>query len=168
MLFMPGVTMENLVIRKARLEDKEQVNQAHVRSIKEVCSRDYSPEQIEKWSSLKYSDDIWSNTVNKDCCYLIEKDSQIYGFCHAKIHNDNRGEIAGLYFTPEILGKGFGRKIFERCLAYLKQFNPEKIFIVGTKTAKGFYETMGFRTLEKKIIQIRGVDVECYHMEREI
>jgi len=58
--------MDNIIIRKAELEDKERVNQAHIRSIREVCLKDYSPEQIEKWSSIKYSDDVWATTVNKD------------------------------------------------------------------------------------------------------
>jgi hypothetical protein len=89
--------MSRMAIREAKLEDKDQVNHAHVRSIREVCSKDYSPAQIQAWSDLKYSDEIWSNTVINDCCYLIEKDSKVQGFCHAKVHDNGIGVIAGMY-----------------------------------------------------------------------
>lgn len=158
------------LIRKAEVADKEKVNRAHVYSIKEICSKDYTPLQIDRWSDLKYSDDIWSNTVLNDCCYVLEEkdNSEIHGFCHAKIHPDGRGEIVGLYFTSDVVGKGMGREIFLKCLEYLKAHQARVIFLIGTKTAKGFYQKMGFEIIYKKVAQIRGVEIECFYMELNI
>ncbi len=156
---------EGIIIRKASLQDKKSVEAAHIRSIREVCSKDYSKEQIEKWSALKYSDDVWDKTVNQDSCYLVVSGSVVYGFCHAKTHENNRGEIVGLYFTPEIIGQGLGRTVFDRCMKYLDEHNAKTIFIRGTKTAKGFYEAMGFKIIESGTLQVRGTDIEYYYME---
>ena len=113
------------------------VNIAHKRSIREVCSKDYNPEQIEKWSDVTYTLDRWTNTVTNECCYVIELDNEIHGVCHSKVHEDNRGEIVGLYLTPEVIGIGVGRQIFEKCMDYIKGFNSKIVFINGTLTAKG-------------------------------
>lgn len=156
---------EEIIIRKAILQDKRSVEAAHIRSIREVCSKDYSADQIEKWSAIKYSDDIWHNTVNRDCCYLVVKGSVTYGFCHAKIHENNRGEIVGLYFTPEIIGQGLGRTVFDKCMTYLDEHLTKTIFIRGTKTARGFYEAMGFKVIESGTLQIRGAEIAYYYME---
>ena len=157
--------MASMTIRVAKLEDKEQVNRAHVRSIKEVCSKDYSPLQIQAWSDLKYSDDIWSNTVLNEFCYLVEKDSEVQGFCHAKVHDDGVGVIAGMYLTPDVIGQGFGRKLIEKCLDHLKRHGSKRIVLTGTKSAHGFYEAMGFEVKKEGVIQIRNTDIECLYME---
>ncbi|WP_417334717.1 GNAT family N-acetyltransferase [Halobacteriovorax marinus] len=160
--------MSEIKIRKAKVEDMEAVNAAHRRSIKEVCSKDYTAEQIEKWSDVTYALERWKNTIENECCYILEQNNEIYGVCHSKIHDDNRGEIVGLYLTPEVIGKGLGRKIFEKCLSYVKDFKPALVFINGTITAKGFYEAMGFHAVEEKQINIRGADVKIHYMEMNL
>lgn len=157
--------MSTVKIRKAEIKDMEAVNAAHRRSIREVCSKDYTSDQIEKWSDVTYSLDVWTNTVTNECCYVLEQDGEIYGFCHSKVHDEKKGEIVGLYLTPEIIGKGYGRKIFDKCVNYIKDFNPKLIFINGTITAKGFYEAMGFQSKEEKLINIRGANVTIHYME---
>ena len=160
--------MIDVKIRKARVEDMLAVNNAHKRSIREVCSKDYNADQIEKCSDITYTVDRWTNTVSNECCYIVELDDEIHGVCHSKVHDDNRGEIVGLYLTPEVIGLGVGRSIFTKCLDYIKEHSSRVVFISGTLTAKGFYEKMGFKSVKKVNYNIRGIDVEIHRMEMEI
>ena len=157
-----------MLIRKAKIEDKEKVNQAHIRSIREVCAKDYTEDQIAKWSNLTYTDDVWSKTVHKNCCYVIEVNENIFGFCHSYIANSSEGEIAGLYLTPEVIGKGFGRIIFSKCIEYLKENNCKKAYLYSTKTSQKFYQRMGFKLIETKMITLRGTSLESHYMEMEL
>jgi len=152
----------------ANIADKDAVNAAHCRSIREVCYRDYTTEQIEKWSNLTYDDERWSQGVEQDFYLVIEKQGQVCGFCHAKVHSASQGEIVGLYLTPEVIGVGAGREVFEKAIAYLRQVQVTYVFIYGTKTAKGFYEKMGFVTKEEKQIPLRGTTLQTFVMEKQL
>ena len=39
----------SITIRRAKHEDSPQIIDSHSRSIREICSRDYTPKQIEAW-----------------------------------------------------------------------------------------------------------------------
>lgn len=156
------------ILRKVERLDIEKVMECHRRSIREICVKDYSHDQIQKWSNINYSMDIWKNTVERDCCYVYERDDKILGFCHAMLRENEVGEIVGMYFVPEIQGLGLGRKIFNLCIDYLKENNVKKVIIHGTKTAKAFYESMGFNCLGKKEVNIRGAIIESYDFEKKI
>jgi putative acetyltransferase len=156
------------LIRRARINDMIEVMRAHRLSIKEICSKDYNPEQIEKWSDVKYTNEIWEDSVNKDIYYVIEVDGRIEGFCHSQVHANNVGEIKGLYFTKVVQGTGLGREVFELSMNNLRADGCKTFFIFATKTAKGFYEKMGFREVESLNIQVRGANLECYKMEMSL
>ena len=157
--------MSEFLIREAVLSDKEAVNKAHVRSIREVCSKDYTPEQIAAWSDVIYDDQIWQNTVLKDRCYVVEKDSEVLGFCHAGVRDESRGIIIGLYLVPEAIGKGLGRKLFDQAMDYLNEQKVIKVTVQGTKTARPFYEAVGFVVTEETTMDLRGITLECICME---
>lgn len=155
-------------IRKSTLEDIYGVQEAHKRSIIEMCSGDYSREQIEKYADINYSKEIWEKSVTSEFLLVVEANDKIEGFCHAKININGEAHIVGLYLTKAIAGKGIGSEIFEMAMEYLKKYNPPKIYLTGTITAKGFYEKMGFLVVEKRQISIRGAMLDCFNMEKII
>lgn len=157
--------MSEIIIRNTLVEDMKAVMDAHRRSIIELCSKDYNDEQIKCWSTVKYSLDIWKCSVNDEFHLVVEKDGRIEGLCHACIHSEGVGEIKGLYFTKEIAGQGYGRKAFEQSLEFLKEGRCKKVIITGTKTARPFYEKMGFSCINERSLNIRGSDLICYSME---
>jgi putative acetyltransferase len=158
--------MKNLVIRKTKLEDMKSVEDAHRSSIQEICSRDYTEDQIESYSFVKYTLDRWENSVNNDYHIVVEVDGNVEGFCHAKMLDNGDGEVVGLYFTRKIVGQGIGRKVVENAFDYLNKYNPKKIVLTGTITAKPFYEKMGFIEIEKKKINMRGAELTCFKMDK--
>lgn len=157
----------NYTIRKTKIADMQAVESAHRKSIIELCSKDYTPEQIDKYSNVKYTPDRWEASVNNDYHICVEVDGVIEGMCHSRIREDGHGEILGLYFTKAIAGNGIGREIVEMAFEYFKKFNPAKIVLTGTVTAKPFYVKLGFREIKEKTIILRGVEIECFEMEKE-
>ena len=112
------------------------VEDAHRKSIIKICSKDYSPDQIEKYSAINYSSENWEKSINNDYHLVVEVNNTIEGFCHAKIGDNGDGHIVGLYFSQVIAGQGIGRKVIEMTFNYLDQFMPRKIVLTGTVTAK--------------------------------
>ena len=97
-----------------------------------------------------------------------KKGSKIEGFCHACVLEKNIGEIKGLYFTSEIVGLGYGRKVFEEAINWLDQNKCKKIVITATKTARAFYEKMGFSCINEMNVNVRGTCLICYKMEKNL
>ena len=158
----------NYKIRKSKIADMRSVEDAHRRSILEICSKDYTADQIEKFSGVKYTSDIWDNSINNEYHIVVEVDGKIEGMCHAKLREDGDGEIVGLYFSKVISGQGIGREVVEMAFKYLEQFRLKKIVLTGTVTAKHFYKKMGFVEKVEKKINIRGAEITCYSMEKSL
>ena len=158
--------MAKPLIRKSKLEDKQAVKDAHIRSIRQICSKDYTPAQIKAWAQPAYTDDVWVRAINQQLHQVVELNQIIEGFCHSTVHDDGTGEILGLYLTPEVSGLGVGRAIAEQGLDYIKSLTPSKVVVESTITAKGFYQALGFKVLHEICDhEIRGELVKCYRME---
>lgn len=153
----------NWIIRNAKVEEKPLVNEAHIRSIREVVARDYNQEQIDAWASLKYTDDVWQNSLANDHYRVVEIDGLIEGFCHSRIHKNGRGEIMGLYLAPNANGKGIAREMFEMARGWFRENGVNEVDVTATKTALGFYQRMGFELKgEAQDHAIRGVAIEAF------
>lgn len=135
------------------------VMRAHRESIQKICSKDYSREQIEK-----YSKDIWERSVLNDHHYVVEVDGKVEGMCHAHLSDKGVGMILGLYFTPKIKGQGIAKIAINQAIKYLKNQNVSEIKLTSSLTAKGFYERMGFVVIRQKVTSIRGVEIESFEM----
>ena len=51
---------------------------------------------------------------------------------------------------------------------YIKESDVEKVFINGTKTARGFYQAMGFKPIAEKVVDVRGAQIEIFYMEMDL
>ncbi len=149
-----------LNIRRAQHSDAQSIIDSHIRSIREVCSQDYTPRQIEAWSGRNFRVDMWRETMDKDLVWVVEIDSHVRGFGHLSFQNENVGEVMGLYFTPECRGLGAGKKLFQIM---------NELQLHATITAKTFYEMCGFKQVGDICnLEMRGVLIPCFSMSCKI
>lgn len=119
------------VIRRAKHEDAGQIISSHIRSIREVCSKDYTNTQIDAWSGLNFREDIWRNTIDRDFVWVIEQSQLVSGFGHIRLKRDRSATIEGLYFAPEAVGMGLGRET-------VVQFNGVSVECIEMKWSRPF------------------------------
>ena len=136
--------MSELIIRPFQLGDESGICDAHIASIKELCSKDYPSKAIEIWSNRgpdKYLDSI---ERYGEKFWVAEIDNEIIGFA-GWVQNCMRG----FYMHPKVTRKGYGRKLFQAAEQdMLKNSDTEYCEITSTITAKPFYEAMGFKVIE--------------------
>ena len=143
-----GMDEQGLKIRKTVLADMDAVCLAHGRSVRGMCFGDYTARQIAGWSSFDYDKKVWRDSVCGGYHLVIEREGVVEGFAHAMVVGDEkRGVIKGLCFTEAVAGKGYGRKVFEMMMAYLRGEGCERFEVAATVTGRGFYERMGFEVL---------------------
>jgi ribosomal protein S18 acetylase RimI-like enzyme len=110
-----GVAM--VIIRRAVGDDCEGILRAHVASIRELCARDYTPEQIEAWAGPKRAD-VYLKVMERHTLVVAEEDGEILGFGEVAVHPEGglgpgEVEICGLYVHPAHGRCGVGRAIVD-------------------------------------------------------
>jgi putative acetyltransferase len=159
----------SLLIRKAEHKDAEGIIQVHVDSIQEICSNDYSAPEIETWASMKFKPEVWRQRIDRDHFWVIDDNGVIRGFAHLAILDEEEGEVMGLYLTPPVLKKGLGKKLFLEMETLAVKYHLKRLSLLSTKTAKSFYERLGFRQFSSDTsVDIKGVPIACHPMMLEL
>jgi len=153
-------------IRPARPEDCAGICAAHLASIRDICSRDYTPEEVESWCAGK-TPETYAPLIQQYRWLVAELGGRIVGFGELDPAVTPRtAEIRGLYLAPEAVGRGIGRDLVERLLAMARAAGARRMILKGTLTAEAFYQRMGFRTVERTTHRSRGgLDLACVAME---
>lgn len=134
------------LIRPARIEDAEAIFIAHKRAIYEICSKNYSEEQIKSWMPDSRSATGYIERIqNLDNHYfIIEVANILAGF--ASYRGD---EITGFYFHPDFVGKGLATALFQAIENAIKHSGHHSIELQSTITAMPFYQKMGMQMIEQ-------------------
>lgn len=159
-----------LIIRKARPGEEAQLHEAHMRSIREVCSRDHTAEEISGWGHRPLGN-RWTVAIERDQVLVVEMDGLILGVGHLGVLSDNpeEGHIYALYLTPEATGIGVGAKIANQLLDYARSKGVKVVRLYSTITAHKFYQRLGFVDVgEMQTMMIGGNPVRCYPMVKSI
>jgi GNAT superfamily N-acetyltransferase len=160
-----------LVIRRARPGDEADIHTAHMRSIREVCSKDHSQEEIRGWG-FRPLNDRWFRLIREEFVWVAEAGGKIQGFGHLKIFEKDgvkKAHVFGLYLTPELIGLRVGHKIATLMLETAHELGVVSVSLKSTITAHDFYKRLGFvDTGEMLQIEINGSLVRCYPMEMRI
>ncbi len=90
---------------------------------------------------------------NKEVYYILEDNGKVVGGGGIKkLANteDNICELQKMYFAPEARGKGYGKKMFNKCMLSAKEMGYERCYLESAsalKTAISMYEKNGFEHL---------------------
>jgi ribosomal protein S18 acetylase RimI-like enzyme len=158
-----------LIIRKAVHDDAPLIIQSHIRSIREVCLLDYTPEQIAAWSGRDFKVSRWCESIDRDQVWVISNEQrEIFGFGHLMFPVDGEGYVAGLYFVPEAKGLGFGQQMMGLILAEARKRQLKLIKLDGTKTALKFYLAAGFVAGESACVVMADQQIDCIKMQMHL
>lgn len=158
-----------ITLRPATAADTSAVCALHIASIRELCGPDYTPAEIESWVAGK-TPETYLPWLEKSDFWVGEVGGEIAGFIMMQpTESEEVAEIYGLYLSPRFAGRGVGRALVERMLELARSRAVKRMFLFGTKTARPFYERMGFRMICTHQHTTRGGAVlDCWRMEREL
>jgi putative acetyltransferase len=150
-----------LVIRLAQLEDFNQIIELQTRSLKILCSQDYSWEQLE---SLANDQKHWVGY--DETIFIAEYDGRLVGF--SSLLNSSP-EISGLYVTPELARKGVGTQLLAVVEKAAIKRRERFLKVVSSLTAVPFYEAKGYRLLvPSSLWTSTGVWIPCMKLEKNL
>jgi putative acetyltransferase len=155
-----------VTIRRAIHTDSDDIIVAHVRSIRGLCSKDYTQEQIEAWAGRNFKASLWDQAIDRDFVWVVEVDAKVLGFGHLALMDEKTGEVMGLYFTPELKGQGAGKKLLGIMKLEAQIHGIKELNLFATLTAKSFYQSQGFSQVSGDLsIEMRGIQIPCFPMK---
>ena len=151
--------------RPATKADAGGIWELHVRAIRELCTRDYTVEQIEAWAGPKQPGD-YLEPIRSKRLFVAEQGGRVVGFGD---YHATKNEISAVYVDPDFGGQGIGRALFLVVIGELKARGYSHVELDASLNSVGFYEAMGCRKLELRLHPFRpGVSIPCMRMVIEL
>ncbi len=160
-------------IRKATLADVQSIIILATTIWNEVYSNIISKAQIDYMLEARYNEyRIKSEIESEDNVYFMAfSESEFVGFAHVGLLDEDTSYLHKIYFLSNLRGKGLGKMILSEVVNFAKT-NKSTSLVLNVNRANpalGFYEKMGFETIESVDETIGGgFFVNDYVMEKLI
>ncbi|WP_342526705.1 GNAT family N-acetyltransferase [Chryseomicrobium sp. FSL W7-1435] len=151
-------------IRRAILEDAEQIAKVHVDSWR-TTYKNIIPQAFLDGLSYSKRIPLWEMNLSRPENYVLvaeNEHSQIVGFAdtskRAENVHPNSLDLTSIYLLEEYQGQGIGRALLQELFAYYKSQKVEKVFVevLADNKTKYFYEAFGAKHLRDIEIKIAG------------
>ncbi|MFL1012304.1 GNAT family N-acetyltransferase [Flavisericum labens] len=144
---------DTIVIREIEPQDNEQIE----RVIK-LCFHEFKiPLEGTAYADPETKKMFESYQNDNDVYYVVENDGIVMGGAGVKPLRDHEKEVCEIqkmYFSPEIRGLGYGKKVFEKCMESAKKMDYKTCYLESAsqlKAAIHIYENYGFKHLESAL-----------------
>lgn len=149
-------------IRKACNADKENISILHIASIKKLCEKYYSCDQISAWTSLLIPSAY--DQALREKAFLIACDSK-QNLMGIGILDAKNAEVSAIYIHPDSVGKGVGSRLLNELERLAGNSNITTITVHSTLNAEGFYKVHGYIKEELTFHDLpNGSKLECVRM----
>lgn len=153
-----------MIIRKGNISDLPEMRSLFTETITAVCTKDYDTDQIDAWKSGAENEERWMQVIDKQFVIVAKVNGQMVGFCTL-----DRGNYIDLLFVhKDFQHQGIALKMY----TFIEQeaiLRKQKILTADvSKTAKPFFEKMGFKMIREQTVDVKGIGLTNYKMEKEL
>nr|WP_216611626.1 GNAT family N-acetyltransferase [Vibrio splendidus] len=131
-------------------------------TVRNINVRDYSQQQVEAWAPNGFDSELWQKRMNELLPFVAELDGCVVGYTDLQPN----GLIDHFFCHHECQGKGVGRALMEHVLAVGRARGVSRYFSEVSITARPFYEHLGFKVVNEQEVEMRGVKLTNYVMEK--
>lgn len=79
---------------------------------------------------------------------------------------ESNGHIDCFYVHYECQGVGVGSSLMKKVFKSANDLNLKRVFAEASITAKPFFESKGFKVVKQQVVNIRGVELTNFIMEK--
>lgn len=149
-------------MRKWRPQDLDDTIETFRRSVHELAAGDYTPEELAAWAPQEADDGAWERRMGDSHGWIFEINGKLGGF----ISTDAPGHIDMLYVHPDYKRMGVASALLELLVADAGSRGITSLTTEASRTARPFFEQMGFSVLRAERVERDGVAIERFVMER--
>lgn len=151
-------------IRQGNSEDLSTILTLFKDTITFVCKKNYNTDQLEAWKSGADNLERWKKVMKEQLVLVAEIDHKIVGFCTL----DQKNYIDLLFVHKDHQNLGIASMLYN--LIEKKALKQKNLPLTAdvSKTAKPFFERMGFHVLSEQTVNVKGVDLINYKMQKNL
>nr|WP_269460869.1 GNAT family N-acetyltransferase [Vibrio splendidus] len=133
-------------------------------TVRNVNVRDYSQQQVEAWAPSSFDFALWQKRMNGLQPFVAELDGRVVGYTDLQ----PSGLIDHFFCHHEYQGKGVGKALMEHVFTVGRVRGVSRYFSEVSITARPFYEHLGFKVVNEQEVEMRGVKLTNYVMEKVV
>lgn len=168
----PGVTIHDVLIRRADVADAEAIADAHRDSIESIGAAFYQPAALAAWQA-GISGDLYRGAMAAGEVFfiaiaLVEGRQQVLGFSS---DYSREGPLHGtsVYVRGAAAGQGIGRALLRRAEAYAVARGATAIQIEASLAGVEFYRANGYEELGRGETRLTsGYVIGCVFMRKRL
>ncbi len=147
-------------IKPVKPDDYKEIQQLFVETVTEICSKDYTPEQIEVWVSSVKNTQRWIDIFTQQYVLVAEIGDKIVGI--GTLENGDYLDL--LYVHKNFQRRGIANLLYAELENEARKQNKTSLTADVSKTAKPFFESKGFTIIKEQNNLIQGVEIINYKM----
>ncbi|MFS1501550.1 GNAT family N-acetyltransferase [Vibrio splendidus] len=151
-------------IRNYRASDDKALWEIFFHTVRNVNVRDYSQQQVEAWAPSSFDFALWQKRMNGLQPFVAELDGCVVGYTDLQ----PSGLIDHFFCHHEYQGKGVGKALMEHVFTVGRVRGISRYFSEVSITARPFYEHLGFKVVNEQEVEMRGVKLTNYVMEKVV
>ena len=151
-------------IRNSHINDLPELQELFAGTIREVCKSHYSSEQIAVWISTIENSQRWIDMLSHQFVLVALDGDKITGFCTLKGSN----YIDFLYVHKDYQRQGIAHRLFRDIEEEAKKGRQTQLTSDVSKTARPFFEKMGFSVMAEQTVERQGIKLINFKMIKAI
>ena len=153
-----------MIIRKGNTADLADMKLLFAETITDVCKEDYNNEQIEVWKSGTENEERWLKVIEKQHILIAVSENKMIGFCTL----DQGNYIDLIFVHKDYQHQGIAKALYTQIEQEALQQEESILNADVSKTAKPFFEKMGFKVNAEQTVHLKGVDLINYKMSKNL
>jgi len=155
---------KNITIRRAIIDDMQEMQALFVDTIRSTCQKDYSEEQISVWTSSVENQSRWIEKLESQYFLIAETKGRIVGY--ASLENGNYLDF--MYVHKDFMRQGIAINLYKALEKESKRKGVSTISSDVSITAKPFFEKIGFISVKENKNVMKGIEIINYQMRKDI
>lgn len=152
-------------LRLYRHEDAGILTELHAHSVRHYGPRAYTPAQVAVWAATA---DVGRTAARcsdgRQVWVALDNAGGMLGF--GDLEAD--GHLDMLYVAPEADGLHVGSLLYAAIEAHAREHGMARIFVEASELARPLFERRGFTLLGRNDLDVAGVAIHNYRMEKTL
>lgn len=151
-------------IRKFTPADTAAMITLFYRSVHEVACHHYSPAQLDAWAPRNMDTKAWQARCENRQTWLAWEQDTLAGF----LELEEDGHLDLLYVSPDYQRQGVARQLYEKAEGHASETGIKYLFVEASLSARGFFETRGFKVISPQEVSRNGETLINFKMEKDL
>jgi putative acetyltransferase len=152
-------------VRKAILEDAENLLNCFGLAVSAISGQVYSNEQKTAWIKKGHENyQKWLLRIEKQHFIIAESESQIIGFISVSLE----GYVDLLFTHPDFQRKGIADVLYNQAEKYLQKMGVTKLDTHASEISKPFFEKKGFIFQQEEEFELYEVPISNFHLIKQL